>query len=139
MDDKLHAKIVAGIERTLGEVAQDPAHPLRRQFDDLLTDWIVQLKESPNAIARADAVKQQIFDHPTSHQLSASLWGEVKRMLDQRGRRRIERGARARSSAGSSPLAEAALEDEALLDKLDGWVVAPSSASCSSTGTRSGS
>jgi len=123
VDDKVHAKVVAGIEHTLTEVAADPSHPLRRQFDDLLTEWIVQLKESPAAIARADAVKQQIFDHPTSRQLSASLWGEVKRMLDQRA----DPGPAAPPGAlerGLIALAEGALEDEALLDKLDTWVVA---------------
>ena len=123
VDDRVHAKVVAGIERTLIEVASDPSHPLRRQFDELLTDWIVQLQESPAARERADAVKQQIFDHPTSRQLSASLWGEVKRMLDRRADPdsaeppgALERGLIA--------LADGALEDEALLAKLDGWIAA---------------
>lgn len=123
VDDRVHARVIAGIERTLLEVAADPSHPLRRQFDDLLTDWIVQLQESPAAMARADAVKQQLFDHPTSRQLSASLWGEVKRMLDRRAEPdpgeppgALERGILA--------LADGALEDEALLAKLDGWIVA---------------
>jgi uncharacterized membrane-anchored protein YjiN (DUF445 family) len=123
VDDRVHAKVVAGIERTLLEVASDPTHPLRRQFDDLLTDWIVQLQESPAAMARADAVKQQLFDHPTSRQLSASLWGEVKRMLDQRA----DPGSAAPPGAlerGLIALAEGALEDEVLLAKLDGWIIA---------------
>src|SRR5918995_1526714 len=83
VDERVHAKVVAGIQRTLLEVSTDPSHPMRRQFDVLLTDWIVRLQESPEAIARADAVKQQLFDHPTSRGLSASLWEEVKRMLDR--------------------------------------------------------
>ena len=123
VDDRVHARVIAGIERTLLEVSTDPAHPLRRQFDALLTDWIVQLQESPAAIARADAVKQQLLDHPTSRELSASLWAGVKRMLDRRAAPRsdeppdpLERGLIA--------LADGALEDEALLAKLDGWIVA---------------
>ena len=122
VDDRVHAKVVAGIERTLLEVASDPTNPLRRQFDDLLTDWIVQLQESPAAMARADAVKQQLFDHPTSRQLSASLWGEVKRMLDQRADpgSAVPPGALER---GLIALAEGALEDDALLAKLDGWII----------------
>jgi uncharacterized membrane-anchored protein YjiN (DUF445 family) len=123
VDDRLHAKVVAGIEHTLSEVAANPTHPLRRQFDDLLTDWIVQLKESPAAIARADAVKQQIFDHPTSRQLSASLWGEVKRMLDERSDPQSSEAPGA-LERGLIALAEGALEDEPLLEKLDRWVVA---------------
>lgn len=123
VDDRVHAKVVAGIERTLLEVSTDPSHPLRRQFDDLLSDWIVQLQESPAAMARADAVKRQIFDHPTSRQLSASLWGEVKRMLDRRADPESTEppGALER---GLITLADGALEDEALLAKLDGWIVA---------------
>ncbi|HEX6105186.1 MAG TPA: DUF445 family protein [Gemmatimonadales bacterium] len=123
VDDRVHARVIAGIERTLLEVATDPSHPLRRQFDDLLTEWIVQLQESPAAMARADAVKQQIFDHPTSRQLSASIWGEVKRMLDRRADPEADQppGALER---GLTALADGALEDEALLAKMDGWIVA---------------
>ena len=123
VDERVHQRVVAGIERTLLEVSADPSHPLRRQFDDLLTDWIIQLQESPAAMARADAVKQQLFDHPTSRRLSASLWDEVKRVLDRRAEPEpgdppgaLERGL--------ITLAEGALEDEALLAKLDGWIVA---------------
>jgi len=123
VDDRVHAKVVAGIERTLVDVSTDTSHPLRRQFDELLTDWIVQLQESPATIARADAVKQQLFDHPTSRQLSASLWGEVKRMLDQRADPESDPAPGA-LERGLIALADGALEDEALLEKLDGWVVA---------------
>ena len=122
MDDRLHARVVAGIERTLLEVSTDPSHPLRRQFDDLLTDWIVRLQESPEVIARADAMKQQLFDHPTSRGLSASLWAEVKRMLD----REAAPGPTSAPGAlerGLVALAGGALEDAALLAKLDGWIV----------------
>jgi uncharacterized membrane-anchored protein YjiN (DUF445 family) len=122
VDERVHAKVVAGIQRTLVEVSTDPSHPMRRQFDELLTDWIVRLQESPEAIARADAVKQQLFDHPTSRGLSASLWEEVKQVIDHQ----------AGPEAGSAPgaldrgliaLADGALGDASLLAKIDGWIV----------------
>jgi uncharacterized membrane-anchored protein YjiN (DUF445 family) len=122
VDEQVHAKVIAGIQHTLLEIATDPSHPMRKQFDDLLTDWIVRLREEPEVIARADAVKQQLFDHPTSRRLSASLWDEVKRVLDHQ----------AEPAAGEAPgalergliaLADAALDDAALLAKLDGWIV----------------
>jgi uncharacterized membrane-anchored protein YjiN (DUF445 family) len=114
--------VVAGIQRTLLEVATDPSHPMRRQFDDLLTDWIVRLQESPEAIARADAVKQQLFDHPTSRGLSASLWEEVKEMLDRQAEP-APGGSPGALERGLIALADGALADEALLAKLDGWIV----------------
>ena len=122
VDEKVHAKVVGGIQRTLLEVATDPSHPMRRQFDELLTDWIVRLQESPDVIARADAVKQQLFDHPTSKRLSASLWDEVKRVLD---RQSVPDGDETPGALerGLIALADGAIEDATLLAKLDGWIV----------------
>jgi uncharacterized membrane-anchored protein YjiN (DUF445 family) len=122
VDERLHAKVVAGIQHTLLEISIDASHPMRRQFDDLLADWIVRLQDSPEAIARADAMKQQLFDHPTSRQLSASLWQEVKRVLDRQAEPEDDETSGA-LDRGLIALAEGALEDEALLAKLDGWIV----------------
>jgi uncharacterized membrane-anchored protein YjiN (DUF445 family) len=122
VDERVHERVVAGIQRTLLEISSDPAHPLRRQFDDLLTDWIVRLQESPEVIARADAMKQQIFDNPTSRGLSASLWTEVKRALDRQAEPTMEDSPGA-MERGLIALADGALQDQALLAKLDGWIV----------------
>jgi uncharacterized membrane-anchored protein YjiN (DUF445 family) len=78
VDDKLHDKIVDGIARTLSSVSEDPAHPLRRQVDELLTTWIVQLRDSPEMMARAESIKYQVLDNPTSDRLTESLWRELK-------------------------------------------------------------
>jgi uncharacterized membrane-anchored protein YjiN (DUF445 family) len=103
-------------------VAEDPDHPLRHQFDDLLMDWIVRLQESPEVRARAEAIKQQLFDSPTSRDLSATLWEELKRGIE----RQVEApsdGAPGGLARALSALAQAALEDEALLAKVDGWII----------------
>ncbi|HWN19971.1 MAG TPA: DUF445 domain-containing protein [Gemmatimonadales bacterium] len=122
VDDRIHRKVLGGIERTLFEVGADTDHPLRHQFDELLSEWMVQLQQSPEVIARAEAIKQQILDPETSGRLAASLWGEVKEAL---GRKNTpgEGGAIDAVSRGLSALANAALEDEALLEKVDGWVI----------------
>ena len=122
VDDRVHARIVEGIEHTLLEVAADQGHPLRRQFDELLEEWAAQLQTSPAVMARADEVKRQLFDHPTSRRLSASLWEEVKRILD----RQADLGPDDTPGAverGLVALAEGALQDEALLTKVDGWLI----------------
>jgi len=122
VDDRIHRKVLGGIERTLFEVGADTDHPLRHQFDELLSEWMVQLQESPEVIARAEAIKQQILDPETSGRLAASLWGEVKEAL---GRTNTpgEGGAMDAVARGLSALATAALEDDALLEKVDGWVI----------------
>jgi uncharacterized membrane-anchored protein YjiN (DUF445 family) len=121
VDDRIHQKVLGGIERTLYEVGADPNHPLRHQFDELLADWMVQLQESPEVIARAEAIKQQVLDPETSGRLAASLWEELKQVL---GRQTPSNdGAPGAVARGLSALAAAALDDEALLEKIDGWVI----------------
>ncbi|MGZ8392224.1 MAG: DUF445 domain-containing protein [Gemmatimonadales bacterium] len=122
VDERIHRKVLGGIERTLIEVGADPHHPLRRQFDELLTEWMVQLQESPEVIARAEAIKQQILDPETSGRLAASLWGEVKEALGRSGASG-EGAAIDAVARGLSALANAALEDNTLLEKVDGWVI----------------
>ena len=120
VDEKIHRKVLGGIERTLFEVGADPDHQLRHQFDQLLMEWIVQLQESPEVRARAEAIKQQILDPETSGRLAASIWREVKEALGRSDSG--QGGAIDAVSRGLTALAGAALEDEALLDKVDGWV-----------------
>jgi uncharacterized membrane-anchored protein YjiN (DUF445 family) len=122
VDDKLHDRIVDGIARTLYSVSEDPSHPLRRQLDDLLTNWIEQLRESPEMMARAESLKQQVLDNPTSDRLTESLWRELKQVLDRQVDA-AERGIPGGLERGLSTLAEAALEDEALLTKIDDWII----------------
>jgi uncharacterized membrane-anchored protein YjiN (DUF445 family) len=122
VDDRLHDRIVDGIGRTLASVSADPEHPLRRQLDELLITWIEQLRESPEVRERAEVIKQQVLDHPTSEQLTESLWRELKRTLDRQVDA-AEQGAPGGLERGLSALASAALDDEALLAKIDEWII----------------
>jgi uncharacterized membrane-anchored protein YjiN (DUF445 family) len=121
VDDRIHRKVLSGIERTLFEVGEDPDHPLRHQFDELLAEWMVQLKDSPEVIARAEAIKQQVLDPETSGRLAASLWQELKSILGREGA--ADDTASSAVARGLGALGSAALEDEALLEKIDGWVI----------------
>ncbi len=122
VDERMHDRIIEGIGRTLLGVQADPDHPLRRQVDDLLIEWIGQLRDSPEAIARAEALKQQVLDDPTSERLTQSLWRELKQVLDRQVAA-AEHGAPGGLERGLTALASAALEDEALLAKLDDWLI----------------
>jgi uncharacterized membrane-anchored protein YjiN (DUF445 family) len=69
VDDKLYQKIVAGIERTLDQVATDEQHPLREQFDQALRGFVVKLHNSPETIARAEEMKERLLGHPAVAEL----------------------------------------------------------------------
>ncbi len=81
VDDKLYQKIVSGIENTLSEVATDDAHPLRAQFDKALRDWVEKLHSSPETIARAEAMKERLLEHPAVADLSDSLVGTARNAI----------------------------------------------------------
>jgi len=81
VDDKLYQKIVAGIERTLDDVAADDAHPLRAQFDHALRDFSEKLHHSPDTIARAEAMKERLLEHPAVAELSGALLGAARQSL----------------------------------------------------------
>ena len=122
VDNRIHDKVVAAIERTLAEVGMDPDHRLRRQFDGLLIDWIVRLQEEPSVRARAEEIKYQVLDDPTSRALTASLWTEVKKVLA----RQAEAPAVGEPSGlerALTAVGRAVLEDEALLAKTETWIV----------------
>jgi uncharacterized membrane-anchored protein YjiN (DUF445 family) len=81
VDDKLYQKIVAGIERTLDDVAANDAHPLRAQFDHALKDFTDKLHNSPETIARAEGMKERLLEHPAVAELSGALLGAARQSL----------------------------------------------------------
>jgi uncharacterized membrane-anchored protein YjiN (DUF445 family) len=121
VDDKIHDKIVGGIERTLQDVSADPDHPLRNRFDTALSEFIERLKSSPEVIARAESIKSDVLAHPAVQEFSRSLWDDVKERLvryaergEDEGPGAVERGL---VSAGNAVLA-----DPELMAKVNGWI-----------------
>ena len=117
VDDKLYQKIVAGIERTLDEVIADEQHPLREQFDQALQGFVVKLHSSPETIARTEAMKEQLLQHPAIAELSGALLGAARNSLtkyagpDAPSPEPLERAIGA--------IAERALANEAFLRDID--------------------
>src|ERR671920_165895 len=65
VDDRIHDKVVTAIENTLRQVAADPEHPLRERFDRALSGFIEKLRTSPEVIARAETIKDDMLENPT--------------------------------------------------------------------------
>ena len=84
VDEKVHTKVVAAIDRTLQEVNADPAHPLRQRFDTAVHDFIESLRSSPEMAEKAEAIKEELLEHPAVRQFSASLWSDMKEAILRR-------------------------------------------------------
>ena len=117
VDDKLYQKIVSGIERTLAEVAADDAHPLRAQFDKALRDFVEKLHTSPETIARAEAMKERLLEHPAVTELSGALLATGRNALAKYAGPDAPTPEPLERALGA--LAERALGNDALLRDID--------------------
>ena len=121
IDEKLYQKIVIGVERVLGEVREQPDHPVRVQFDRVLDDFIEGLKHSPEMIERAERAKERLLEAPVVAELSGTLWDSTRRSLlryadpDGPTPAPLERGIIAAT--------EAILGNESLLAEIDAAII----------------
>ena len=121
VEDKIHDRVVSGVERTLEQVSADPTHPLRARFDDAVQTLVEKLRTSPETIARAEAIKHDVLAHPAVREYAGSLWTDLKAALA----RYAEGGDDAAPAAverGLVSLGEAVLRDPALTAKVDGFI-----------------
>ena len=122
VDDRIHDKVVAAIENTLRQVAADPGHPLRERFDNALTTFIEKLRTSPDVIARAEAIKDDMLENPAVRQFSGTIWSDVKQALARYADRK-ESDPPGAVEQGLMKLGNAVLADAELMAKVDHWIL----------------
>ena len=123
VDRRISDRVVTGIGRTLSEVSDDPDHPLRRRFDVAVTEFIERLQSSPTTIARAEAWKDEILADSAMREFLGTVWSDIKRKLREYALRTEDadfEGGRLESAIAS--LAQNALDDPVLSEKLNGWI-----------------
>ena len=75
-------KIVAAVARTLGETAADPAHPLRRRFDDFMHRFVDRLQHDEAFVARGERLRAELLAHPALGAYLQGLWDQLRAWLD---------------------------------------------------------
>ena len=123
VDRKIYEKIVTSIERTLVEIRDDPAHPLRERFDAALRTFIDNLQHSEETAARAEELKNDLLDADAVRRFSSSLWVDAKaallRQAEQADASPAEGGAMERALVA---FGEAVLADPELVKKVDDFI-----------------
>lgn len=70
-------KIVAAVASTIGEMASEPAHPLRLRFDAFMAEFVERLKTDPEFRRRGEAIRAQLQAHPALGDYLHGLWSEL--------------------------------------------------------------
>jgi uncharacterized membrane-anchored protein YjiN (DUF445 family) len=78
IDERLFNRLFAGVQRFLNDVADDPRHSLRLQFDIQLRAYAWRLREDPAAAAALERWKAELLEHPAVRQAIGSLWAPLK-------------------------------------------------------------
>jgi uncharacterized membrane-anchored protein YjiN (DUF445 family) len=118
----LTEKIVKSIDRTVQEVHNDPNHPMRERFDVALRTFIERLQNDPRAIERAEAMKRDFMNDEVMRDLGSAIWHDINDTLAKVAEREEGAGLDAITRALVA-FGAAVQEDQALMAKVDNWVV----------------
>ncbi|MBL8474288.1 MAG: DUF445 domain-containing protein [Rhodocyclaceae bacterium] len=73
--------IVRGLNGWIHEIADDPKHPRRRDFDETVADFIARLKHDARLQEKIAGTKQELLSHPALAQYLGELWEHMKTWL----------------------------------------------------------
>ncbi|QYG95382.1 DUF445 domain-containing protein [Iamia sp. SCSIO 61187] len=120
-DDRIFDRVHTGVQRFLHEVADDTAHPMRATFDERITTLADQLARSPSMRARADALKEELVQHPAVREWSSTMWADIKASLLAHADD-PESDLRLRLVGAARSFGERLRDDPTLQARVDGWV-----------------
>ncbi len=115
-------KFIAGVVRLLHEVAADPEHEIRRQFDAATQDFIEKLGTSAEYREQAETFKRELLVHLERENYYQVVWEDIKARLrsdiesEDSAIRAHVRDALMRLGAGLR-------EDPVLQQKLNAWLL----------------
>lgn len=126
IDDRIFDKIFNGVHRFLQDVGHDPTHPVRRSIDDRIVEFAERLRDDPELVRKGEELKEELLAHPDVRAWIASLWGEVKRSLDQAA---VDPDSelRRRMTFSLSQLGQRLRHDPDLQATVDRWVASAGS------------
>ncbi len=121
VENKMHEKIVTGVDRTLREVRDDPGHPLRQRFDEALEEFIERLHNSPEVQERAERLKEELLDAAALRRFSTAIWDDAKAAMIRHAESPETFGPGA-MERGLTSFGQAMLDDPELLAKVNRWI-----------------
>ena len=99
LDENLSNAIIDGLQKLLGEVAEDVDHPLRQRAEEALAKLALDLQHDPAMQARVAGVRDEIVGNPAMQRWIDGLW--------EQGRAALLRAVRDPQAAMAGRLGEA--------------------------------
>jgi uncharacterized membrane-anchored protein YjiN (DUF445 family) len=116
VDQAISKQLLAALEGSVAEVRRNAFHPLRKRFDEAVSQFIERLRSSPEVAARADALKDQFLNSAVVEEFVAGLWDSIRnsaaRYASDPEQKSPETLAMGITSAGDSLLNNAELREE---------------------------
>ncbi|HTL04897.1 MAG TPA: DUF445 domain-containing protein [Gemmatimonadales bacterium] len=81
IDERIYQRIVAATEQLLHEVSADPDHPIRARFNQALKDFVDRLQHSPEAGARAEALKEEWLSDAAIAEFTSWIWDSTRKAV----------------------------------------------------------
>ena len=106
-------KIVAAVARTIGELADEPGHPLRQRFDVFVVEFVDKLKHDPAFRERGERIRAELQTHPALGEYLHGLWGQLRDWLGE-DLARADSSVRQRIVDMAGALGERLAQDEAM-------------------------
>jgi uncharacterized membrane-anchored protein YjiN (DUF445 family) len=123
VDQRVFNKLFSGVQNFLADVAGDPEHALRRQFDTRLQEYSERLRTDPQAAASLEKWKADLLEHPAVRTALGSLWEPLRQAVLQAAQ--DPQSELRRVAASVIRQTGVALRDDAELQaKCDRWVLA---------------
>ena len=81
LDDLVGDRVQVELNRFLAAVQDDPNHQVRVALDNYLRGLARDLQHDPEAMAKAERVKEQVLDDPRVRELVTQTWSTIKSAL----------------------------------------------------------
>ena len=121
IDDRIFTKLFDGLRAFLAEVGETPHHEFRDYLEERVAQLAERLQTDPDLIARGEEIKEQIVSHPAVQRWTASLWTDLKALL-QRQADDPSSQLRQRIAVEIQSIGRRVAEDPELQTKVDSWV-----------------
>ena len=115
---KISTSLVGSINKWLHEIGDDPAHPRRQQFDQVVQEFLERMKNDPALHQKIDHWKQQLLNSPAAAQYIDGLWDELKNWLRD-DLAKDDSVLRAKITGGARHMGQWLVDNPALRDSIN--------------------